>query len=245
MIVFSRTSPDWAEWHLTRTCHAHKRTNVEHSFPNPAGMIPPTVYPLTSLPPHLSFSLKEQTNRRLQNIIEANVTSRYATSTSNLVDFRSAIAGKDAKKDTSVPSDFRRLVPLTTYEEYRPWVDKLLERPCKLSKVENLFAPGLPSFIGVSSATSGSKSKHFARYVGSNILVRAVGDTSISKTASVYTVCYKDVVEVTTDSGEIVQKLPVCIVSAGFMRNSEGWSVDTDHTRMTSMGDYFFIHLSR
>ena len=75
MIVFSRTSPDWAEWHLTRTCHAHKRTNVEHSFPNPAGMIPPTVYPLTSLPPHLSFSLKEQTNRRLQNIIEANVTS--------------------------------------------------------------------------------------------------------------------------------------------------------------------------
>ena len=76
------------------------------------------------------------------------------------------------------------------------------------------------------------------------MLVRAVGDTSIGKTASAYTVCHKDVVEVTIDSGEIVQKLPVCIASAGFMRNSEGWSVDTDHTRMTSMGDYSFEQMS-
>jgi len=203
-------------------------------------MSSPTVYPLTSLPPQLVDSLKESESCRLQNIIGANITSHYASSTSDLADFRSAIADKDTKQDTSVLSDFRRLVPLTNYEAYRPWMDKFVERPCELSEVENLFAPGLPSFLGVSSATSSSKPKHFARYVGSDILVRAVEDPLTGKTACLYTVGYKDSINVTTASGEVVKRLPVCIVSAGFRRHSEGWSIETDNSRMASMGEYLF-----
>ena len=59
-------------------------------------------------------------------------------------------------------SAFRRLVPLTDYEAYGPWIAKFLERPCELSEVENLLAPGLPRSIAVSSSTSSNKRKHFA-----------------------------------------------------------------------------------
>lgn len=203
-------------------------------------MSSPTSYPLTSLPPQLVDSLKESTNRDLQNIIGSNTTSRYASSSSHLAEFRSAVADKDTKNDMSVLSDFRRLVPLTNYEAYRPWIDKFTERPCKLSEVENLLAPGLPSFLGVSSATSSSKSKLFARYFGSNILVHAVEDSSTGKTACLYTVSYKDSISVTTASGEVVKRIPVCIVSSGFRRTSEGWSIETDNSRMASMGEHPF-----
>ena len=72
-----------------------------------------------------------------------------------------AIADKDAKEDSAL-SDFRRLVPLADYEAYRPWLAKLMEPPCTLSEVENLLAPGLPSYIAVSSSTFGSTPKHMA-----------------------------------------------------------------------------------
>ena len=121
----------------------------------------PRLSPLVSLPPQLSASLKEETDSRLQKIIRANITSRYACSSSHLADFRLAIADKDLKEDYTL-SDFRRLVPLTDYDAYRPWLDKFMERPCKLSEVENLLAPGLPSYIAVSSSTFGSTPKHMA-----------------------------------------------------------------------------------
>ena len=238
---FSHTNPSQAK---VLILSAHIKMAVSSINLSTPLMTSPTVYPLTSLSPQLSASLKEDTDRRLQNIIGANITSRYASSASNLTDFRLAITDKDVKKDTSVPSDFSRLVPLTTYEAYRPWMAKFTERPCKLSEVENLFAPGLPSFLGVSSATSTTNPKHFARYVGSSILAHAVGNTPTIRTAGIYTVCYKDIVNVTTDSGEIAKKIPVCIASAGFTRHSEGWTIETDSTRMTSMGDYLFEEIS-
>lgn len=236
LIDFSSISPSWAQLSCLPPIN---RSSVDDPSPNInlLLMTAPTVYPLTSLPPQLLATLKEGTERRLQNIIGANTTSRYASSSSNLADFRLAITDKDAKQDASVLSDFRRLVPLTRYEAYRPWMDKLFERPCKLSEVENLFAPGLPRYLCVSSATSSNKPKYFPRYIVSNKSISGIGNNSTNKMAGLYTVCYKDVVDVTTDSAEVVQKIPVCIGSAGFKREAHGWSVETDSTRMASMGD--------
>ena len=208
-------------------------------------MTPPIVHPLTSLPPVLLASLKEATDQRLQVVIGAIIASQYASSSPDLADFRSVIKDKDVKEDPSVLSDFRNLVPLTDYEAYRPWVAKFFERPCKLSEVENLLAPGLPSFFAISSSTSGGKPKHFARYFGSTGLVRhsedAMGSSALTgKMAPMYTLSYRDIVDVTTAAGEVVKRIPVSIASSGSLRKNKGWTVETDHTRMASMSEFPF-----
>jgi len=204
-------------------------------------MSTPTLSPLISLPPQLSASLKEETDFCLQKIIRANITSRYACSSSHLADFRLAIADNDVTEDSTL-SDFRRLVPLTDYEAYRPWTEKFIERPCKLSEVENLLAPGLPNHLGVSSSTSGSKPKHFAQYFKTHVgFAHAAGEAErTGTTAGIFSLGYRDVVDVTTESGEVVKRIPVCIGSAGFWRSSAGWPIETDNTRMASMSEYSF-----
>ena len=198
-------------------------------------MISPTIVPLTSLPPQLLATLKEETDRSLQNIINANITSRYASSSSYLADFRSAIALDKNVNEDSTLSAFRRLVPLTDYEVYSPWIAKFLERPCKLLEVENLLAPGLPRFIAVSSSTSSNKRKHFARYVDSSThFGRPVGHNVVltGTKADVYSTSYRGILEFTTYSGEVAKRIPICTSSAGTRRISYDWPIETDDTRM-------------
>ena len=208
-------------------------------------MTSPIVHPLTSLPLQLSVVQKEATDQRLQNVLGAIITSHYASSSPDLADFRSTVRDKDVKQDSSVLSDFRNLVPLTDYEAYRPWVAKFFERPCKLSEVENLLALGLPSYFAASSSTTGSKPKHFARYIGSTGLVRSTQDLVRSSAltgtiAPVFTLSYRDIVDVMTASGEVVKRIPVTIASAGFQRTCEEWTVETDNIRLASVGKYPF-----
>ncbi|KAI6012976.1 hypothetical protein EDC04DRAFT_2904811 [Pisolithus marmoratus] len=102
-----------------------------------------TISPLLSLSPELSAALQERIERSLRGI---------------------AIAGKDVNEDPTVIIDFRRTVPVTDYGSYKPFVAKFFSRPCKQSELENLLAPGLPSFIAISSSTTGNKPKLFAKY---------------------------------------------------------------------------------
>ena len=200
---------------------------------------PSTVHPLTSLPPRLFAVLKEATDQRLRNVIGVIITSRYA---SDLADFRLSTRDKDVKEDSTVLSDFRNPAPLTDYEAYRPWVTKFLERPCKLSEVENLLAPSLPNFIAITSSTSGSKPKYFARYLASLGLIRPAQDLvrSGSLAATIAAISwwgYRDVVEVTTASGDVTTTVPITGVASGFARNMQGWPIESDNTRMASMGE--------
>ena len=206
---------------------------------------PSIVHPLTSLPPRLLAVLKEATDQRLQNVIGVIITSRYASSSSYLADFRSTIRDKDVKEDSSVLSDFRNLVPLTDYEAYRPWMAKFLERPCKLSEVENLLAPGLPSFIAITGSTSGSKPKYFTRYLAFTGLRGPPHDKVHSRslppvtTGMLWWGC-RDVVEVTGASGDVAKTVLVTGVTSGFARTMQEWSIETDNTRMASMREYPF-----
>ena len=225
-----------------RQCIKGGTTNIPHHWLALLAMSTLTSYPLISLPLQLSAALKEETDRHLENIIRANITSCCARSSPHLADFRLAIADKDVKEDSTL-SDFRRLVPLTDYEAYRPWLDKFMERPCKLSEVENLLAPGLPSYFGVSSSTSGSKPKHFARYSESNSHFAEQGGLfgpSLGLTAAVFSLSYRDIVDVTTESGEVLKRIPVCIGTAGMLRTTHRWPVETDNTRMTYISEYLF-----
>jgi len=56
-------------------------------------------------------------------------------------------------------------------------------------------------------------------------------------TAPMYTLSYRDIVDVTTASGEVVKRIPVSIASSGSLREREGWTVETDNTRMASMSE--------
>ena len=190
-----------------------------------------TIHPLSSLSPEHQILLRQGTDRRLKEIICANIGTRFASS---LVEFCLAVADKDVKNDTTILDDFRRLVPLTEYESYRLLLMKFKERPCKLSEVENLLTPGLPDFLCWSSSTSGKEPKVFPKH-GRSLHHKVITDIS-GKVADVYSISYKDLLQVVTDSGEAVHTVVFTASSAARWRTTMNWTLQTDDTRMGSIG---------
>ncbi|KAI6038427.1 GH3 auxin-responsive promoter-domain-containing protein [Pisolithus marmoratus] len=193
-----------------------------------------TVDPITTLTPELETLLKEDTDHRLRNLIASNIKTRYARSSSQLSDFRLAIEDKDVQNDESVLSDFRRLIPPTDYESYRPFFEKFNSRPCMLSVVEDMFAPGLPIYIPLSSSTTNKKPKLFANYFRS-YPSPGPSPLRVAAISLIFNLAYRDLVDVVTDSGEVVKKIPVCKGSTALVRALNDWSMETDDTRMASI----------
>ncbi|KAI5989951.1 GH3 auxin-responsive promoter [Pisolithus albus] len=196
-----------------------------------------TVYPLLSLSSELKAALQERTEHCLRSIAAANITTQYGNSAVSLSPFRQAITGKNVKEDPTIIEDFRRVVPVTDYESYSPFVAKFFSHPRKRSELENLLAPGLPSFIGISSSTTRNRSKLFAKYSRgwSNTppsFAELLQSAKSEKTAYIYCFAYRELLEIIGDDGEIVKKIPVCIGTCGGVRDAENWSVETDSTRM-------------
>lgn len=194
----------------------------------------PKIHPVTSLSSDLRAVLQGDTNKRLQSIIGANINTRFATSSSALADFRLAIADKDVQNDTAVLFDFRHLVPPTRYDSYSPLITKFIEHPCNLSEAENLLAPGLPRFFCFSSSTSGSPRKYFPRYYQS-LQSRHITE-NIDAVGSIVSICYlghRKFVELVSQSGEIVHKVPIAPSFPARSRTTMNWSPETDDTRMT------------
>ncbi|KAI6028016.1 GH3 auxin-responsive promoter [Pisolithus microcarpus] len=186
-----------------------------------------TVCPLSSLSSELKAALQERTEHRLRIIAAANITTHYGISAASLSPFRQVITGKNVKEDPTIIEDFRRVVPVTDYESYSPFVAKSFSHPCKQSELENLLAPGLPSFIGISSSTTRNKSKLFAKYSRgwSNTpptFAKLLQSAESEKTAYIYCFGYRELLEVMGEDGEIMKKIPVCIGTCG----------GTDSTRM-------------
>ena len=190
-----------------------------------------TIHPFTSLSPEDKIVLRQDTDSRLREIICANIATHFASS---LVDFRLAVANKDLKDDATILDDFRRLVPLTEYESYRPLLMKFKERPCKLSEVENLLAPGLPDFLCKSSGTSGRESKFFPKH-SQSLHYQAITDIS-GKVADIYSITHQDLLQVVTDSGEAVHTIPLSVSSTARWRSTMNWTIETDDASMGLMG---------
>ncbi|KAI6151124.1 GH3 auxin-responsive promoter [Pisolithus tinctorius] len=193
------------------------------------------IHPITALTPELEAVLKEDTDRRLRNLIAANIKTRYARSSSQLSDFFLAVNDKDLQNDESVLSDFRRLVSPTEYESYHPFMIMFNSHPCKLSEVEDMLAPGLPIYIPLSSATSGKKPKQFVKYFRSQPYSPNPSPFRVGTTSLIYSFAYRDPVEIVTDSGEVVKRIPVCNGSTGIMRAQNDWTIETDDARMASI----------
>ena len=59
--------------------------------------------------------------------------------------------------------------------------------------------------------------------------------------AFLYTLYCKYGIDITeNESGKVVKSILICLVSSAVTRMAEGWSIETDSTRMASVGKHQF-----
>ncbi|KAG2145879.1 GH3 auxin-responsive promoter [Suillus clintonianus] len=184
--------------------------------------------PLKSLTPELLTQLKEHNEKLLFEIISANSKSKFCQTADELSIFRNAVDSLH-EDEQGFLRNFRELVPLTVYDAYQPFVTRFLNTPCQESEVIDLFAPGFPAFIAVSSATSGKVAKLFPRYKGT------FWNQAGSQKVHTYHLTYRTVLNIFRGDQDIVQKIMVTTASAGFLRMRMGWNSEQDEDRMSSM----------
>ncbi|KAH7905595.1 GH3 auxin-responsive promoter [Hygrophoropsis aurantiaca] len=208
-------------------------------FPSLSRVPPPT----DVLTFELSNKLKGRTEGLLSRLIKTNLRTRYVRDSPVFSEFLKAIesscgdaatgAGYGEVLDETLLEAYRSTIPLTTYDSYEPFVAKFLEQPCKHDEVKDLFAPGLPYFIAVSSTTSTTSAKFFAKYrdpPGVSNPVSSLG----GKTCSVYSLTYRQVVEVQGADAEILARFPVCLSSTGRTRMLNGIDIEKDSSTLNS-----------
>lgn len=161
--------------------------------------------PLKSLTPELLIQLEEQSQRFLFDIISVNCKSKFCQTADELTIFRHTVETL-RDDEQGFLQNFRDLVPLTVYDTYRPFVDRFFNTPCLESEVVDLFAPGLPFFIAVSSATSGKAPKFFPKYKGTTW--RPPASPVISQSVYTYDIRYKEVLNVERGYQDVIQKYP-------------------------------------
>jgi len=179
---------------------------------------------MNPLPPVSSLSSLQQ--RSLQNRLETlligtikkNCNTIYFREAPLLSDLRGQLTPASAE-DTSILTAFSTLVPLSTYEDYRPFVVRFLRpTPYPSHEVRDLLSPGLPLFIAQSSGTSGSEFKYFPKYThplftqGQACFSR--GTTQLIS-AALYVLGSMKTIEFEEDSAK---KIPITIVTGGYMR---------------------------
>jgi hypothetical protein len=147
----------------------------------------------------------------------------------------------DALDDSSdaLIEHFRTTVPLSLYDSYEPFMNMLVSPHPHVNDVKDMFSPGLPFFVARSSATSGKKAKLFAKY--RHVARSSLQDVdehanpvsaSGGKNCIVYSLAYRDVVEVMGDDNTFT-RFPITSMSSGVVRMSHGISIDKDPFFMT------------
>ena len=198
-----------------------------------AGQFPPQ--PISSLPLELLASLQQRTQAVLSYLVKTNSISTYFKDADSLLAFRDALgltthgqldSGLLSKPDLLFKT-YHDTVPLTDDHNYRPFVSRFFEQPCRTSAVENLMAPGMPFFIVHSSGTSGGTPKCYPKYRHPEHMSTSTSHVMTSsspvsknggKNCIVYSLVSRQVVASLNDDGEVDQRMPVCIMSTGTVR---------------------------
>ncbi|KIM55204.1 hypothetical protein SCLCIDRAFT_1221347 [Scleroderma citrinum Foug A] len=195
--------------------------------------------PVAVLTPELFDRLKERTEGTLLNLIKQNKNTRYACESPVFGGFRSALSAhgnaEDEVQDDMLLESYRSTIPLTNYDSYEPFINKFFDNDCKESDLKDMFSPGLPYFLAVSSATSSKTAKFFPKYrhapggsyksVDSN--ANPTSDTG-GKNCVVYNLNYRQVIDVQNEDGDLVKKIPVTLMSSGSIRMQNEIDVEKD-----------------
>lgn len=147
---------------------------------------------IVSNPPSLAEQLKCQTDGLRSRIVRTNYNTQFAQTIPELTEFRHATAGLVDEMDDDILSEsFRKTVRFTSYDSYAPFLARFSEKPCRASAIVDLFAPGLPDYLAVSSSTSGGLAKTFPKYNRfSKNKSLEVGSCAISNTLQRRTTAY-------------------------------------------------------
>ncbi|KAG1731727.1 GH3 auxin-responsive promoter [Suillus lakei] len=193
---------------------------------------------LDSLSAEISQQLKDFVDQALLGFIRPNSASQFAQHAPELANFRETIAHSDSKDDIEFLRSFRESVPTTNYEPYRPYIAKFFATHCKESDVKNLFAPGLPYCLAVSSMTSGKSAKTFPTYRPAPHLLHHPLYLSLphseGSTLSPSSVGHWQTLKIDYEDGQSSKLLPVCSVTVGFLRMQMNWDVEHDMDRVDS-----------
>ncbi|KAG2064565.1 hypothetical protein BDR04DRAFT_1084243 [Suillus decipiens] len=175
-------------------------------------------------------------DQALLGFIQPNSASQFAQHAPELAKFREAIAHIDSKDDIEFLRSFRETVPTTDYEPYRPYIAKFFATDCNESDVKNLFAPGLPYCLAVSSTTSGKPAKTFPIYrLASSMLHHPLylslphSEGSILSPSSLG---LWQVLKICCEDGQSSKMLPICSVTVSFLRMQKNWDVEHDMDRL-------------
>ena len=223
--------PPRGEFQMVRLCDPLIQSRLVREW-NPVAMIPYDVPhfpppPLLALTPELKESSEKQAKATLFQILTKLLNTILFHEAPALATLRDALGEvyspllTDGSENYELLLKFFSCVPLTTYEDYQPFVARLLDTEFpKLSDVNNLLSPGLPAHIFHSSATSGSRFKHFPRYPVSS----GVGLKWDSPEVPGFKLCLFILLnlnhwtQVVDGDGHLIQDIPVCIASTGATR---------------------------
>ena len=126
--------------------------------------------PILALTPDLKERLEKRTKTNLLQILSKLSGSIFFQEAPALAALRNVPDSSDNDEELLLYNNFLSHVPLTTYEDYQPFVARFFDnnnnnnKPLRLSDVNNLLSPGLPTFIAHTSGTSGGHIKHFLKY---------------------------------------------------------------------------------
>ncbi|KAG2071419.1 hypothetical protein BDR04DRAFT_1016106 [Suillus decipiens] len=148
------------------------------------------------------------------------------------------MAHRNLNDDVEFLRSFRELIPTTNYDPYRPFIAKFFATPCKESDVKNMFAPGLPYCLAVSSTTSGKAPKTFPIYRPAPHLLhhplylslRHSEGSTLSPSSLSFGQALK--LDFDSDGGHSSKVLPVCSVTVGFLRMQMNWHIEDDGDRI-------------
>jgi len=195
---------------------------------------------LHSLSAELSQRLKNLMDQALLGFIRPNSVSQFAQHASELANFRKAMAQKNSNGDIEFLRSFREFIPTTNYDPYRPFIAKFFATPCKESDVQNMFAPGLPYCLAVSSTTSGKAPKTFPIYQPAPHLLHHPLYLSLRHSEgsilSPSSLSFGQALKMYFEDGHSSKVLPVCSVTVGFLRMQMNWHVEHDKDRIDLWG---------
>ncbi|KAI6044801.1 GH3 auxin-responsive promoter [Pisolithus marmoratus] len=196
--------------------------------------------PVHVLSPDLVSVVKNSTEATTVAIIKKNQYTRYFSESPVFAEFHSALRNVGWEDDRSISDNilletYRTTIPLTTYDSYEPFVTKLLTGTCQEDDVRDMFSPGLPHHIAVTSSTSSLKPKFYCKYQHLGAMRYPFGDGR--QTFWTFSLHYRQLVKVQNCSGDIISTIPVGTQSSGIFRARSGLEVENDHLNIKLAGE--------
>ncbi|KAG5650870.1 hypothetical protein H0H81_010713 [Sphagnurus paluster] len=203
------------------------------------------VEPQSALSPALTVALQRQAEDILSYLIKTNGTCTYFREAPLLSDFRKALeedetirAGSSQSLSANNLLSFTKTVPLSTYEDYRPYIARFLQTPRRLSEVSNLLAPGIPPYVVPSSGTTGGPPKFCLKYIHppetSSSRIKAARSLhpmmyiTTGNYCIIFTLRYFALLDVVDDKDEVVHTSVQCLGSSADFRALHKWEPKND-----------------